>query len=106
LAEYAFGWSRAQGSEGKSAIFPQTAVENQRLVLNYQVRTNDPKLVVTAETGTDLSDTNPWNSEGLSNSVLGPVTIGAEILEMRAASVPVDAPKRFLRLRFTLEPNP
>jgi dipeptidyl aminopeptidase/acylaminoacyl peptidase len=106
LAEYAFGWSRAQGSEGKSAIFPQTAVENQWLVLNYQVRTNDPKLVVTAETGTDLSDTNPlsWNSEGVSNSVLGPVTIGAEILERRAASVPMDAPKRFLRLRFLQDP--
>lgn len=105
LAEYAFGWTRAKGSAGKSAIFPQTSIENQRLVLNYQVRTNDPKLAVTAETITSL-DTNPtnWNSTGVSNSVLGPVTVGMEVLEKRAASIPMDVPKRFLRLRFSQDP--
>jgi hypothetical protein len=62
--------------------------------------------VVAPETSTELSDANPlsWNAEGVSNSILGPVTIGAEILERRAASVPMDAPKRFLRLRFLQDP--
>lgn len=105
LAEYALGWTQAKGLAGKSAIFPQTTIANQRLVLNYQVRTNDPKLAVSAETSTDL-EANPsgWSSTGVSVSNLGPVTIGGEIMERREASVPIDAPKRFLRLRFSQEP--
>jgi len=104
LVEYALGWSRAQGSVGKSAIFPQTVVENQRLVLNYQVRTNDPKVEVTAETSSDLGNPLSWSSPGVSVSVVGSVTIGGEVLEKRSASVPMDETKRFLRLRVNQSP--
>jgi len=104
LVEYALGWSRAQGSVGKSAIFPQTVVENQRLVLNYQVRTNDPKLVVTVETSSDLGNPLSWSSTGVSVSTVGSVTIGGEVLEKRSASVPMDVATRFLRLRVLQNP--
>jgi acetyl esterase/lipase len=99
LVEYALGWSWAQGSAGKAAIFPQTVVENQRLVLNYQVRSNDPKVSVTAETSSDLGNPSSWSSAGVSVINLGNVTIGGEVLERRSASVPMDETKRFLRLR-------
>ena len=104
LVEYALGWSRAQGSVGKSAILPQTVVENQRLVLNYQVRTNDPKVVVTAETSSDLGNPLSWSSAGVRVSTVGSVTIGGEVLEKRSASVPMDETKRFLRLRVNQSP--
>jgi acetyl esterase/lipase len=104
LVEYALGWSRAQGSVGKSAIFPQTVVENQRLVLNYQVRTNDPKVEVTAETSSDLGNPLSWSSAGVRVSTVGSVTIGGEVLEKRSASVPMDVAKRFLRLRMNQSP--
>ncbi len=104
LVEYALGWNRAQGSVGKSAIFPQTVVENQRLVLNYQVRTNDPKLVVTAETSSDLGNPLSWSSAGVSVTAVGSVTIGGEVLEKRSASVPIDLATRFLRLRVLQNP--
>ena len=104
LVEYALGWSRAQGSVGKSAILPQTVVENQRLVLNYQVRTNDPKVVVTAETSSDLGNPLSWSSTGVSVTAVGSVTIGGEVLERRSASVPMDVATRFLRLRVLQNP--
>jgi len=104
LVEYALGWSRAQGSVGKSAIFPQAVVENQRLVLNYQVRTNDPKVEVTAETSSDLGNPLSWSSAGVRVSTVGSVTIGGEVLEKRSASVPMDVAKRFLRLRMNQSP--
>jgi len=104
LVEYALGWSRAQGSVGKSAIFPQAVVENQRLVLNYQVRTNDPKVEVTAETSSDLGNPLSWSSAGVRVSTVGSVTIGGEVLEKRSASVPMDETKRFLRLRVNQSP--
>ena len=104
LVEYALGWSRAQGSVGKSAIFPQTVVEHQRLVLNYQVRTNDPKVVVTAETSSDLGNPLSWSSTGVSVTALGSVTIGEEVLEKRSASVPMDVATRLLRLRILQNP--
>jgi hypothetical protein len=104
LVEYALGWSRAQGSVGKSAIFPQTVVENQRLVLNYQVRTNDPKVEVTAETSSDLGNPLSWSSAGVRVSTVGSVTIGGEVLEKRSASVPMDVATRFLRLRVLQNP--
>jgi acetyl esterase/lipase len=104
LVEYALGWSRAQGSVGKSAIFPQTVMENQRLVLNYQVRTNDPKLVVTAETSSDLGNPLSWSSTGVSVSAVGSVTVGGEVLEKRSASVPMDVATRLLRLRILQNP--
>jgi hypothetical protein len=104
LVEYALGWSRAQGSVGKSAILPQTVVENQRLVLNYQVRTNDPKVEVTAETSSDLGNPLSWSSAGVRVSTVGSVTIGGEVLEKRSASVPMDVATRFLRLRVLQNP--
>jgi acetyl esterase/lipase len=104
LVEYALGWTRAQGSVGKSAIFPQTVVENQRLVLNYQVRTNDPKVEVTAETSFDLGNPLSWTSAGVRVSTVGSVTIGGEVLERRSASVPMDVATRFLRLRVLQNP--
>jgi acetyl esterase/lipase len=104
LVEYALGWSRAQGSVGKSAILPQTVVENQRLVLNYQVRTNDPKVEVTAETSSDLVNPSSWSSNGVSTNAVGSVTIGGEVLERRSASVPMDVATRFLRLRVLQKP--
>ena len=99
LVEYALGWSRAQGSVGKSAIFPQTVVENERLVLSYQVRANDPTVGVTPETSTDLVNASSWSSAGVSVINLGNVMVGGEVLEKRSASVPMDETKRFLRLR-------
>jgi len=99
LVEYALGWSRAQGSVGKAAIFPQTVVENGQLVLSYQVRANDPAVGVTPETSTDLVNASSWNSAGVSVINLGTVTIGGEVLEKRSASVPMDETKKFLRLR-------
>jgi acetyl esterase/lipase len=104
LVEYALGWSRAQGSAGKASIFPQTVVENQRLVLNYQVRSNDPKVSVTAETSSDLGNPSSWGSAGVSVVNLGNVTISGEVLERRSASVPMDETKRFLRLRMNQSP--
>jgi hypothetical protein len=104
LVEYALGWSRAQGSVGKSAILPQTVVENQRLVLNYQVRTNDPKVEVTAETTSDLGNPLSWSSAEVRVSTVGSVTIGGEVLEKRSASVPMDVATRFLRLRVLQNP--
>jgi acetyl esterase/lipase len=104
LVEYALGWSRAQGSVGKAVIFPQTVVENQRLVLNYQVRTNDPKVEVTAETSSDLGNPLSWSSAGVRVSTVGSVTIGGEVLERRSASVPMDVATRFLRLRVLQNP--
>jgi hypothetical protein len=104
LVEYALGWSRAQGSVGKSAILPQTVLENQRLVLNYQVRTSDPKVEVTAETSSDLVNPSSWSSNGVSNNAVGSVTIGGEVLERRSASVPMDLATRFLRLRVLQKP--
>jgi hypothetical protein len=99
LVEYALGWSRAQGSVGKAAIFPQTVVENGRLVLSYQVRANDPTVGVTPETSTDLVNASSWSSAGVSVINLGNVMVGGEVLEKRSASVPMDETKRFLRLR-------
>jgi acetyl esterase/lipase len=99
LVEYALGWSRAQGSVGKAAIFPQTVVENGRLVLSYQVRANDPTVGVTPETSTDLVNAPSWSSAGVSVINLGNVMVGGEVLEKRSASVPMDETKRFLRLR-------
>ena len=104
LVEYSLGWSRAQGSVGKSAILPQTVVENQRLVLNYQVQTNDPKVEVTAETSSDLGNPSSWSSYGVSTNAVGSVTIGGEVLERRSASVPMDLATRFLRLRVLEKP--
>ena len=104
LVEYALGWSRAQGSAGKASIFPQTVVENQRLVLNYQVRSNDPKVSVTAETSSDLGNPSSWGSAGVSVVNLGNVTISGEVLERRSASVPMDETKRFLRMRMNQSP--
>jgi len=98
LVEYALGWSRDQGSTGKSAIFPQTVVESQRLVLNYQTRTNDPKVLVVPEASTNLV-AGAWATESVTISNLGPVTVGGEVLEKRSASVPMDETKKFLRLR-------
>jgi hypothetical protein len=98
LVEYALGWSRAQGSTGKSAIFPQTVVESQRLVLNYRTRTNDPKVLVVPESSTNLV-AGAWATENVTISNLGPVTVGGEVLEKRSASVPMDDTKKFLRLR-------
>jgi acetyl esterase/lipase len=99
LVEYALGWSRAQGSAGKATIFPQSVVENGRLVLNYQVRANDPTVGVTPETSTDLSNPSSWSSGGVSVINFGNVTIGGEVLERRSASVPIDERNRFLHLR-------
>ena len=104
LVEYALGWSRAQGSVGKATIFPKVVVENQRLVLNYQVRANDPKVGVTPETSTDLVNPSSWSSSGVTVTSLGNVTIGGEVLEKRSASVPMDEAKRFLRLRINQSP--
>jgi len=104
LVEYALGWSRAQGSVGKAAIFPQTVVENGRLVLSYQVRANDPMIGVAPETSTDLVNPSSWSSSGVTVTSLGNVTIGGEVLEKRSASVPMDGTKRFLRLRVNQSP--
>jgi len=72
--------------------------------LNYQVRTNDPKVVVTAETSSDLGNPLSWSSAGVSVTAVGSVTIGGEVLEKRSASVPMDVATRFLRLRVLQNP--
>jgi acetyl esterase/lipase len=103
LVEYALGWSRAQGSAGKATIFPQSVVENGRLVLNYQVRANDPKVSVVPEACTDLAF-GSWNSGNVAVNSLGPVTVGGEVLERRSASIPMDGAKNFLRLQVIQSP--
>jgi hypothetical protein len=103
LTEYSLGWSRAQGSAGKLAILPQTMVENQRLVLNYQVRSNDPKISVAPEVCTDLNS-GMWSAANVTVNSLGSVTVGGEVLEKRSASVPIDGDRKFLRLRVNQSP--
>jgi hypothetical protein len=66
------------------------------------VRTNDPKLVVTAETSSDLGNPLSWTDVRWIS--LGDVTIGGEVLERRSASVPMDVATRFLRLRVLQNP--
>ena len=41
LVEYAYGWNASMGSVGKGAVLPSMNLSSNRLVLNYQVRTND-----------------------------------------------------------------
>ena len=104
LVEYVLGWSRAQGLAEKADIFPKAVVENQRLVLNYQVRANDPSVGVIPESSTDLVNLSSWSSTGVTVTNLGYVTIGGEVLEKRSASVPIDERKKFLRLRVNQSP--
>ncbi|NCY23764.1 MAG: hypothetical protein EBX37_02570, partial [Alphaproteobacteria bacterium] len=58
LTEYALGWSATMGSAGKAAAMPQISQTANRLVLNYQVRTNDPAVRVIPEASGDLAGTN------------------------------------------------
>jgi hypothetical protein len=103
LVEYAMGWSAALGSAGKSSALPQLNQAGNRLVLNYQVRTNDPKVTVQPESVTDLAATN-WTSSGITVSTLGSTNVGGETLARRSASVPMDGSRVFLRLRVMQSP--
>jgi hypothetical protein len=98
LLEYAYGWSNGLVASGKSMILPQMTQSGNRLVLNYQTRTNDPKVLVVPESSTDLIS-GAWATGNVTISNLGPVTVGGEVLEKRSASVPMDETKKFLRLR-------
>jgi len=103
LAEYAYGWSASMGMVGKAAVLPQSGQSANRLVLNYQVRTNDPRVVIFPEVATDLSGTG-WASSGITVTNLGTTNVGGESLERRSASVPIDGGRKFLRLRVNLAP--
>ena len=98
LLEYAYGWSNGLIASGKSSILPQVMQSGNRLVLNYQVRTNDPNVTVVPESSTDLAS-GSWATTNVTISNLGPVTVGGEVLEKRSASVLMDDTKKFLRLR-------
>jgi acetyl esterase/lipase len=103
LAEYAFGWSAVSGASGKMGILPQMKVSGNRLVLNYQVRTNDPAVSVTPEASGDLAGTN-WGLSGVTISNLGSTNVGGETLARRSASVPINGSRGFLRLRVMQSP--
>ena len=103
LAEYAYGWSASMGTVGKTAVLPQSGQSGNRLVLNYQVRTNDPRVLVFPEVATDLSGTG-WASSGIMVTNLGTTNVGGESLERRSASVPMDGSRKFLRLRVNQSP--
>ena len=79
LVEYAMGWSASLGSAGKSSALPQFSQAGNRLVLNYQVRTNDPAVTVTPEASGDLAATN-WGLSGVTVSNLGTTNVGGETL--------------------------
>ena len=103
LVEYAMGWSASLGSAGKSSAVPQFSQVGNRLVLNYQVRTNDPAVTVTPEASGDLAATN-WGLSGVTVSNLGTTNVGGETLARRSASVPMDGSRGFLRLRVMQSP--
>jgi hypothetical protein len=103
LAEYAYGWSSGLVASGKDLILPQVTQSGNRLILNYQARTNDPKVLVVPESSTELVS-GAWATGNVTISNLGPVTLGGEVLEKRSASVPMDGTKRFLRLRVNQSP--
>ena len=103
LVEYAMGWSASLGSAGKSSALPQFSQAGNRLVLNYQVRTNDPAVTVTPEASGDLAATN-WGLSGVTVSNLGTTNVGGETLARRSASVPMDGSRGFLRLRVMQSP--
>ena len=91
------------GTVGKTAVLPQSGQSGNRLVLNYQVRTNDPRVLVFPEVATDLSGTG-WASSGIMVTNLGTTNVGGESLERRSASVPMDGGRKFLRLRVNQSP--
>ena len=103
LAEYALGWSAALGNDGKGAVLPVMSRTNNQLVLNYQVRTNDPKVTVVPENSEDLVSSN-WVTSNVSVSNLGVTNVGGETLQRRSASVPIDGDRKFLRLRVNQSP--
>ncbi|NDD57419.1 MAG: hypothetical protein EBZ44_06885, partial [Verrucomicrobia bacterium] len=103
LAEYVFGGNSLLGAAEKSACLPQLGQSGGRLVLSYQVRTNDPKVAVMPETATDLAATN-WALSGITVNSLGGTNVGGEMMERRSASVPLDGARRFLRLKAVLSP--
>jgi hypothetical protein len=103
LAEYALGWSAALGNGGKGAVLPVMSRSNNQLVLNYQVRTNDPKVTVVPENSGDLVSSN-WVTSNVSVSNLGVTNVGGETLQRRSASVPIDGDRKFLRLRVNQSP--
>ena len=103
LTEYAYGWSAGWGSVGKAAVLPVMQRSGNQLVLNYQVRTNDPQVTVMPETSGDLIATN-WNGAGITISNLGTTNVGGEMLERRSASVPMSGTRGFLRLRVNQTP--
>ena len=103
LAEYAFGGNSLLGTAEKNACLPQLGQSGGRLVLSYQVRTNDPKVAVMPETATDLAATN-WALSGITVNSLGGTNVGGEMMERRSASVPLDGARRFLRLKAVLSP--
>ena len=103
LVEYAMGWSASLGSAGKSSALPQFSQAGNRLVLNYQMRTNDPAVTVTPEASGNLAVTN-WGFSGVTVSNLGTTNVGGETLARRSASVPMDGSRGFLRLRVMQSP--
>lgn len=103
LTEYALGWSASLGSANKGGILPVINQSSNRLVLNYQVRTNDPKVSVVPEGSAELTPTN-WGGTGITVSSLGVTNAGGEMLERRSASVPMDGVRGFLRLRINQAP--
>lgn len=103
LTEYALGWSAALGSTGKGLVLPAMRQSNNRLVLNYQVRTNDPKVSVVPVSVGDLSSSN-WAVSNVVVSSQGVTNVGGEMLERRTASMPMDGARGFLKLKVNQSP--
>jgi len=103
LAEYALGWSASLGSAGKGAVLPVMSRSNNQLVLNYQVRTNDPKVSVVPVSAGDLSSSN-WVVSNVVVGSQGVTNVGGEILERRTASIPMDGARGFLKLKVNQAP--
>jgi len=103
LVEYALGGAtnRADGDRLPAASYQSGTAS---LVLDYAVRTNDPKLEIWPERIDDLASTN-WQSNGITVQVIGNTNVNGQVLEQRRASVPsAGTERRFLRLKIKANP--
>ena len=102
VTKYAIGGSVSPSGSSES---PGIALQGDGLSLTAIVRKDDPKLTVVAEWTNDLSG--EWKQDGVSSGTDGlsqPENYG---LERRRFTVLYDSatePKKFMRLRATLEP--
>lgn len=97
LLEYAFG-----------AISPGQVTSSNRPVLGqsggtfrliYPVRADDPELLVVPVSTIDLNV--DWSTSDISIRLLDTLTIDGVLVEMREASLPIEIPSQFMKIRIT-----